>query len=211
MRMWQNSDPYLPMIWPTSAIFPCCAPLRVHSSASLAFVMIIWLPVIWLRLFEILLVQKKWPSLLRKQWLNVRNVFLSAFTILQHPGVDGVNWSPQIFLPLSLLLKKPPKNNNNNSRPDKLHGWRMCEGYANIQEHTGSGRNQNGKKKEKSIMPYFASHCCLPCVAIPKTDWDEAWKWYLWSPRSSADVTSVVQEFLIELKEKCLNELGQQR
>lgn len=44
-------------------------------------------------------------------------------------------------------------------------------------------------------MLYFPSHCCLPCFAIPKRDWDGAWKWYWWSLWSSADVMPVVQNF----------------
>lgn len=93
--------------------------------------------------------------------------------------------------------------------PDKPQGWRMSEGYANTQGYSESIRNQIDKKKKHiAIMLYCASYCCLPRIAIPKRDWEEAWKWYWWSLEFSR-WRARGPEFLVELKQKCWKVRGQ--
>lgn len=108
-----------------------------------------------LRLFEILVDQKKWLGLHRKLLYNVKNVFLSAFRTLQHPVWDRMNWSVKFFRLFSLsssylyFLKDIP------SWLEKPHIWRLCKPPGMQWKQSNV---QNWEKK--ALMLYFASCCC---------------------------------------------------
>lgn len=147
--------------------------------------MIILLAVIWLRLFQVYLVQRNTKSF-EKAGTECQKCVPISFQNSPAPKSRWVKIKCQRF-PSSLSFMK-----HISSRPDKALGQRMSEGYANTQ---GSRRNQIVKKK-KINNALLCFMWLLSIVLLWSKRYREgAWKWYWRSCWSSAEVLLVVRNF----------------
>lgn len=111
MRMRQNSDPYLPVIWPPiSNLSVLCSSQSAQLSQS-GFVMIIWLLVIWLSFFFLDFVgPREMSNSFEKAMIEYQNCFpISVHNTPAPRSRWGKLKCPNFSSPPTLIEKKKKK------------------------------------------------------------------------------------------------------